>query len=51
MVVSIGKMATTVYEREVMGSGPRGLTLRAREVIHDSRMWLMESLCANLFLK
>lgn len=40
-------MATTVYEREVMGSGPRGLTLRAREVIRDSPMWLMESLCAN----
>ena len=40
-------MATTVYEREVMGSGPRGLTLRAREVIRDSRMWLMKSLYAN----
>ena len=40
-------MATTVYEREVMGSAPRGLTLRAREVIRDSRMWLMESLCAK----
>ena len=40
-------MATTVYEREAMGSGPRGLTLRAREVIRDSPMWLMESLCAN----
>ena len=30
-----------------MGSGPRGLTLRAREVIRDSRMCLMESLYAN----